>query len=368
MTDKDIKYMQLALELAKKGMGHTNPNPMVGAVIVKDDRIIGQGYHAKCGEGHAEVNAFASCTEDPTGASLYVTLEPCSHYGKTPPCADQVIEKKIKKVYIGSLDPNPLVAGRGVRKLKEAGIEVESGILDAEVKKLNEIFMHYIISKNPFVLLKFAMSLDGKIATSTGQSQWISCEESRRRVHSLRNKYMAIMVGIGTVLADDPELTCRIEGGRNPIRIIADSNLAVPLDARVLTGQDEAKTIIATASGNADKEAALCEMGIEVIHCPAADDRVDISALMSILGERGIDSVLVEGGGTLSDAVIRSGEADKVMCFAAPIIIGGESAKGPVGGRGFENLRDALKLDDFVAEMVGSDICITGRVRKCLQE
>ena len=368
MTDKDIEYMKMALELAKKGRGRTNPNPMVGAVIVKEGRIIGQGYHERCGEGHAEVNAFASCTEDPAGADMYVTLEPCSHYGKTPPCADLVIKKKIKKVYIGSLDPNPLVAGRGVRKLEEAGIEVESGILDDEVRKLNEIFMHYIKDKNPFVLLKFAMSLDGKIATGTGQSQWISCEKSREQVHLLRNQYMAIMVGIGTVLADDPSLTCRMDGGRNPIRIIADSHLKIPLDAKVLKDQAEAKTIIVTADGNEERKAALEQMGIEVLRCKGTDGEVDINVLMSILGKRGIDSVLVEGGGILNDAVLRSGEADKVMCFVAPMLIGGKDAKGPVLGRGFAALNDALRLDDFAAEMIGSDICISGRVRKCLQE
>ena len=214
------KFMKIAIELAKKGIGNVNPNPLVGAVIVKDGKIIGQGYHERYGEGHAEVNAFKSLDDDPTGATMYVTLEPCFHYGKTPPCADRIIENKISKVIIGMVDPNPLVSGKGIEKLKNAGIEVEVGILEEECRKINEVFIKYITTKKPFVVMKTAMSLDGKIATKTGESKWITSEKSRLQVHILRNKFSGIMVGVNTIIKDNPELTCRVVEGNNPIRII----------------------------------------------------------------------------------------------------------------------------------------------------
>ena len=243
MTDQE--YMLRAIQLAKKGEGWTNPNPMVGAVIVKDGRIIGEGYHKKCGELHAERNAIASLTESAEGATIYVTLEPCCHYGKTPPCADKIIEKKIGRVVVGALDPNPLVAGRGIEKIRNAGIEVKTGVLAEESIKLNEIFMKYIVNKEPFVLYKSAMSLDGKIATSTGESQWISCEASRREVHELRHQYMAIMVGSQTVLDDDPMLNCRLIEGKDPIRVVVDSALRIPMTARLVKTARDIRTIVA---------------------------------------------------------------------------------------------------------------------------
>lgn len=219
------EYMRLAIEIAKKGAGKVNPNPMVGAVIVKDERVIGQGYHKYYGGNHAEVNAFENLSDNPEGATIYVTLEPCSHYGKTPPCVDKIIANKISKVVVGTLDPNPLVEGRGIKALKEAGIEVITGVLEEECKKLNEVFMKYILCKRPFVVLKTAMTLDGKIATESGESKWITSDKSRQEVHKLRNKLSAIMVGVNTVIKDNPELTCRLEGGKNPVRIIVDSKI-----------------------------------------------------------------------------------------------------------------------------------------------
>jgi diaminohydroxyphosphoribosylaminopyrimidine deaminase/5-amino-6-(5-phosphoribosylamino)uracil reductase len=242
----DQEYMDLALELAEKGCGWVNPNPMVGAVIVKDNRIIGQGYHQRYGEFHAERNALASCKEDPRGATLYVTLEPCCHHGKTPPCTEAIIESGIARVVIASPDPNPLVAGEGVRILREHGVQVEEGLLREACDKLNKVFFHFIQTKTPYVVMKYAMTMDGKIATASGLSQWITGEVARSRVHTDRHRYQAIMVGVGTVLADDPLLTCRLPNGRNPIRVICDTHLRTPLDAQVVTTTESAATILAT--------------------------------------------------------------------------------------------------------------------------
>ena len=285
--------MELAIKLAKKGEGKVNPNPMVGAVIVKDGIVIGEGYHEKYGEGHAEVNAFKSLKEDPSGATMYVTLEPCSHYGKTPPCADKIIKNNIKRVVIGMIDPNPLVAGNGVDKLKKAGIEVKVGVLEEKCKKLNEVFIKYILSKKPFVVLKTAMSLDGKIATRTGESKWISSEKSRLQVHNLRNKLSAIMVGVNTVIKDNPELTCRIENGNNPIRIIVDSTLRIPMNSKVLQNKDN-KTIIATTKrANIKNMQELLKKNINVLIIDEKNGQVDLSALIKKLGELNIDSILL---------------------------------------------------------------------------
>lgn len=228
----DEYFMRMALRLARRGVGRTNPNPMVGAVIVKDGRVIGQGYHECCGEAHAEVNAFDSAIEPVIGATMYVTLEPCSHFGKNPPCADRIIKEGIRRVVVAALDPNPLVAGKGIKKLEAAGIEVSVGLLEKESCKLNEIFMNYIVDKIPYVVMKWGMSLDGKVATVAGKSQWITCMESRKHVHEYRNQLASVMVGVGTVIADDPSLTCRIPQGRNPLRVIVDSGLRIPVTQR----------------------------------------------------------------------------------------------------------------------------------------
>ncbi len=367
MTEEEKKvYMTRALELAKCGRGHTNPNPMVGAVIVRDGRILGEGYHAHCGEGHAEVNAFANCSEDPAGAEMFVTLEPCSHYGKTPPCADLIIKKKIKKVYVASLDPNPLVAGRGVKKLEEAGIAVETGIMEKESNRLNEIFRKYIVEKQPFVLLKSAMTLDGKIATVTGESKWISNEASRQHSQELRNQYMGILVGIGTVLADDPQLTCRLPGGRQPVRIVVDSKLRIPEEATVLTEQDTAKTVLAIAKAtDFEKLSRIETRGITVYVCPdETEEKVDFRKLFSLLGKEGMDSILVEGGAQISGAILKERLPDRVLTYIAPKLVGGAKAKTPIEGEGIASLAEALTLEDLEVIPLDGDVALTGRVVK----
>lgn len=361
----DEKYMKMALNLAEKGRGHTSPNPMVGAVIVKDGRIIGQGYHEKCGGSHAEINAFDSAAESVEGACLYVTLEPCSHYGKTPPCAEKIIEKKIKRVVAAMKDPNPLVAGRGLEKLKSAGIEITSGVLEEEAKKLNEVFIKFITSREPFVHLKAAMSLDGKIATSAGESQWISCEESRKEVHELRGRYSGIMAGVQTVIKDNPSLTCRIGGGKNPIRIIADSRLRIPLESKVLTEQDKALTVIA-ATEAADKKKCLEleKRGVKVLILPEYKGHVSLKALMVELGKMDIDSILLEGGGMLNYSALEEKIVDKVSIYTAPILLGGEAAPSPIRGEGVKKLSDAVRLREMNYYLIGRDIKIEGYIDK----
>ncbi|MHC1681999.1 MAG: bifunctional diaminohydroxyphosphoribosylaminopyrimidine deaminase/5-amino-6-(5-phosphoribosylamino)uracil reductase RibD [Clostridiaceae bacterium] len=359
----DKHYMQRAIDLAVKGEGSVNPNPLVGAIIVKDNKILGEGYHEKYGEGHAEVNAFKNATEDVEGATMYVTLEPCSHYGKTPPCARKIVEKKIKRVVIGATDPNPLVAGNGIKILKENGIEVTTGVLEKECTDLNYIFNKFIVIKKPFVIMKTAMTLDGKIATTTGDSMWITGEESRKYVHKIRNKVAAIMVGIGTVLKDNPELTCRIENGVNPIRIIVDSNGRIPLEAKVINLKDSSGTIIATTNAiDLEKEKALKAKGVRIIKTQGKNNRVDLNELMIKLGELKIDSILLEGGSQLNFSALEAGIVDKVQAFIAPKIIGGENAKTPVGGEGIKLINDAIYLDDIDIKRFGKDILIEGNI------
>ncbi len=362
----DEMYMERALALAAKGRGTTTPNPMVGAVIVKDGRIIGEGYHIRAGEGHAEVNAFKNATEDVTGATMYVTLEPCSHYGKTPPCADKIVEKKIGRVVVGALDPNPLVAGRGIEKIRNAGIPVITGILAEKSVALNEVFMKYIVTKRPFVVLKAAMSLDGKIATAEGESQWISCEASREEVHRLRHELTGIMAGIGTVQADDPMLNCRIPGGKQPIRIIVDSHLQIPENSKLVSSAKEYPLIVATVeNSDAVKKERLEACGAQIVEMPAdSDGHVDLNILMERLGEMKIDSILLEGGGRLAEGALQAGIVDKVQFYIAPMLIGGENAKTPVEGRGISALSKAWHISDWKAETIGNDIKIIGYIKE----
>ncbi|MCM3513467.1 bifunctional diaminohydroxyphosphoribosylaminopyrimidine deaminase/5-amino-6-(5-phosphoribosylamino)uracil reductase RibD [Carnobacterium inhibens] len=361
----DEVYMRMALDLARKGKGWTTPNPLVGAVIVKDGRVIGQGYHQKYGQPHAEVNAIASAKEDVTVATVYVTLEPCSHFGKTPPCSDLLIDKNIKRVVVGMLDPNPLVAGKGIERLRNNGIEVVTGVLEEESQKLNEIFIKYIITKRPFVIMKNAMSLDGKIATVTGESQWISGESSRKQVHTLRHELAGIMVGIETIIKDDPQLTSRTLNSRNPIRIVVDSQLRIPLVSKVLTQQDEAKTIVATTKrANKEKLETLKQMGIEVIMTKEKYERVDLQELMKVLGAKEIDSILLEGGATLNFSALEEGIVDKIQSYIAPKIIGGKEAKTAVEGAGVQSLKNAYQIDRMTAVMVGEDLFVEGYIVK----
>lgn len=359
------KFMKRALELARRGEGHVNPNPMVGAVIVKNGRVIGEGWHKRFGGPHAEVNAFSSLTESCEGAEMYVTLEPCAHYGKTPPCALSIVEHKIKKVYVGLMDPNPLVSGKGIEILKNAGIEVETGVMEKECAEINAVFLKYITTKTPYTVLKCAMSLDGKTACHTGDSKWISCEESRLEVQRMRSRLSGIMVGINTVLTDDPRLTCRIENGRDPYRIIADSSLKIPLDAKVI-GTD-GKCIVAAVRGDKAKIDVLEKLGVRVIITPEKNGRVDLAALMKELGKLGIDSVLLEGGGTLNFSALESGIVDHITAFIAPKIIGGRDAKTPVEGSGAAKIADCIEIKNLSVRRIGSDIIAEGDV-ECLRD
>lgn len=355
------EYMAHALKLAKQGRGRTSPNPVVGAVIVKDGSMIGEGWHKKCGENHAEINAFENAAErgnDVSGADMYVSLEPCSHYGRTPPCAKAIIEKKIKKVYVGMLDPNPLVAGRGIGMMRDAGIQVETGVLEQECLHINEIFIKFITTKKPFVVMKTAMTLDGKIAAYTGDSKWVSGEVSRNLVQQMRNSLTGIMVGIGTVLSDDPQLTCRLEHGRDPIRIIVDSHLRIPLDAKVL--QDENCILAATTECDREKMDRLKEKGISILLTEQKDGKVNLTELMEQLGEQGIDSILLEGGGGLNEAALKAGIVDRVVSFIAPKLIGGMDAKTPVEGEGFAKMSQAICLENVEVRSIGGDVLIQG--------
>ncbi len=368
----DEEYMRLAIELAKRGIGKVNPNPLVGAVIVLDQQIIGKGYHQKYGEPHAEPNAINNALENgknPKGATIYVTLEPCCHYGRTPPCTEAIIKHGLKKVVIGTFDPHNLVAGKGVQALQEAGIEVVVGVLKNECKKLNEVFFHYIQTKTPFVVMKYAMTLDGKIATSSGESKWITSERSRAIVQQYRNKYSAIMVGRNTVLSDNPQLTCRLEGGRNPIRIICDTNLQTPLSVNLIQTAREIRTIIATCSKKNQEH--YLYMGCEVIVVnKSLNGGVDLKELMKRLGELGIDSLLIEGGGSLNFSAIESRIVNRVKAFISSKIFGGDSAKTAVGGAGFDKICMASQLQNLeVYKIDDTDILVKGDVDyTCLQE
>ncbi len=359
------KYMLRAIELAKKGVGAVNPNPLVGAVIVKDGRIIGEGYHARYGELHAERAAFAHLTEDARGAEMYVTLEPCCHFGKQPPCTHAIVEHGIAKVYVGSDDPNEKVAGKGIQYLRENGIEVETQVMKEECDALNPIFFHYITTKTPYVMLKYAMTLDGKIATCTGESKWISNEKSRERVQYSRHKYAGIMVGIGTVLADDPMLNARIEGGINPVRIVCDSNCRIPVESRLAKTAKDIRTIVAVSKSAMDtaevseKADDLKALGVEILEIPERDGHIDIAQLMTELGSLGIDSVLVEGGATLNDSVLRAGVVQELNIYMAPKIFGGADAKVAVGGTGVARVADAHQFELISCENIEGDLLLT---------
>lgn len=361
----DEKYMRLAMQLAGNAIGRTSPNPLVGAVIVKDNRVVGCGWHRKAGTPHAEVHALNQAGELAQGADVYVTLEPCAHYGKTPPCAKALVEAKVKNVYGGLLDVNPKVAGKGFKILEDAGIHVEYGFLQDELRKQNEVFFKWIEHKKPFVVLKAAMTLDGKIATATGQSKWITNETSRAYGYKLRDIYDGIMVGINTVIEDNPILTARVDGGKNPIRIVVDSSLKIDINANVVQDKS-AKTIIATTDkADKDKILKLQAQDVDVIVVDKdKNDKVDIEKLLDILGQQNICSILVEGGATLSGSFVAKKLVDKVYFFIAPKIVGGKEAKTPVAGTGILNLQEALALKDIQIEKLEEDVLIIGRVDK----
>lgn len=357
---RDELYMRRALKLARKGCGNVSPNPMVGCVIVKGERVIGEGWHECCGENHAEINALENAAEPVSGSTIYVTLEPCSHHGRTPPCVKRLIAEKPARVVIGITDPNPLVAGRGIKALQKAGIKVTVGVLEEACRELNEVFFKFIIAKEPFVTLKYAQTLDGRIATAKGHSQWISSPSSRRFAHVLRSTHDAILVGAGTVLADDPELTVRLVKGKNPLRIVLDSNIRIPLTAKILKNQDRARTLIVTSpDASPPKIAALQALGVETMAIQeTARGQIDFRKLLDALGKRSISSLLIEGGTAIITSVLKEALADRLVVFVAPKIIG----KGieAVGNLGLLNMDHAIRLcegrifrrgDDMVYDM-----------------
>lgn len=363
----DIEYMHQAINLAKKGCGFVNPNPMVGALVVKDGKIIGSGFHEKYGGPHAERNALTNCKTSTSGATLYVTLEPCCHYGKTPPCTDAIIQSGIKRVVIGSSDPNPLVGGKGITLLRSHGIEVIENIEKEACDKLNVGYFHYISTKTPYVIMKYAMTMDGKIATYTGKSQWITGKEARHRVHEDRHRYSAIMVGVGTVLTDNPTLTCRIPNSKNPLRIICDTNLRTPLKANVITTTHLSPTLIATSVTDPKKHKPYLDAGCEVIVLPKKDEHINLRLLMNSLGEKQIDSVLIEGGSTLNWSAMQSGIVNKIQVYIAPKLFGG-NCKTPIESLGVPHPDKAFLLSKSEITRLGDDILLESEVIPCLLE
>ena len=364
-SNEDEKYMQRTLDLAARAQGRTSPNPMVGAVLVKDNQIIGEGYHLKAGTPHAEIHALQAAGDAARNATLYVNLEPCSHYGRTPPCADAIIRSGVKRVVVAGLDPNPQVSGRGLKILQDAGIETCTGVLEQEAWKLNLAFFKYIKTRTPLVSLKVAMTLDGKIATSTGDSRWVSGETSRKYVHQLRNVYDAIMVGIGTVLKDDPMLNTRLENkdSRDPIRVIIDSNLDLPHSSKIVKTAKQLKTIVFCGQqADATRKAFLQEAGLTIVQLAVDEDKLPLEEVLRVLGEMEITTLLVEGGGEINGSLIEKGLIDKVYWFIAPKIVGGRESPTPVGGRGILHLKDALPVNLMEIQRFDEDIAITGYI------
>lgn len=354
--------MKRALELALNGWGTTNPNPLVGAVIVKDGWVIGEGFHERPGGDHAEVEAIKNATSDVRCSTLYVNLEPCSHFGRTPPCANAIIEAGISCVVIGMKDPNPLVEGKGIEMLKQAGVEVVLGVLENEARKTNEIFIKYITKKRPFVILKFAMTLDGKICTAKGESKWISGEEARKYVHQLRNRVSAVMVGTNTVLKDNPSLTTRLQGQcRNASRVILDRTGRIPLESNVFNKDTDAEVIVAVSDKvSVERVRVLEKVGAKVLEIPEVDGELELECLMDRLYDLEVDSVLLEGGGQLNFSALKAGIVDKVLIFAAPLIFGGREALTPVEGCGFGSIQEGVKLFNISTRSIGNDILIEG--------
>jgi len=362
----DEHWMKRALRLAEKGKGRTSPNPMVGAVLLKNGKVVGEGYHARAGEAHAEILALRQAGEAARGSTLYLNLEPCAHYGRTPPCAPEVIRAKVKRAVIGMEDPNPLVRGRGLKSLRRAGLDVKVGILEKECRKLNEFYCKYILEKEPFVILKVAATLDGKIATREGESKWISGETSRRFVHRMRDQVDGVIIGIGTVLKDDPQLTARIKNGRDPYRVVLDSRLRIPEDAQVI-GNSSSKTMIATTELAArDKIERLEKKGVQILILNSKQGRIDLKNCLSKLGEMGMMSLLVEGGSQVNGSFLDEGLIDKILFFLSPKLIGDREALGIFGGSGKTTLQEAIPLNELRVRKIGEDILIEGYVKKSM--
>jgi diaminohydroxyphosphoribosylaminopyrimidine deaminase/5-amino-6-(5-phosphoribosylamino)uracil reductase len=362
--EKDAeRYMRRALELAARARGRTSPNPMVGAVLVSEGTVVGEGFHRRAGAPHAEVEAIAAAGAEASGADLYVNLEPCAHHGRTPPCAEAVARAGIRRVYASLRDPNPRVAGRGADMLRSSGIDVFFGLLEGEAARLNEIYLKHIRTKRPFVILKSAMTLDGKIATRTGDSRWVSGEESRLQVHRMRDYVDAVMVGIGTVLADDPRLTVRIPGGGQggPLRVVVDPELRTPPEAAMLSRAGGGAVLLAAAEGASPVRAEeLMRQGAEIIYLESREGRIDLASLMQRLEARGVTSVLLEGGSGIASSALEAGIVDKVVSFIAPKIVGGREAPTPVGGSGRELMAEALELHGVTYTPCGRDVMVEG--------
>ncbi len=362
-AENDATFMQAALRLAERGRGKVEPNPMVGCVIVRSGRVIGSGWHKQFGKPHAEVNAVTDAGGRINGATVYVTLEPCSHTGKTPPCADLLIKHKPKRVVVATRDPFLKVAGRGIRKLRRAGIDVEVGLLGDEARALNAPLFKLIQTGLPWVIAKWAMTLDGKIATKTGDSQWISSPEARKFAHRIRGQVDAVVVGIGTALADDPELTCRLARGRDPRRVVVDSMARLPLGSKLVRSAREVPVVVAvSAKAPARRTEALMRRGCSVVAFPAKRGRIDVTKLLKWLGSMQATNVLVEGGGEILGSFADAGHIDEVMAFVGPKIVGGPG-KPPVLGGGVSKLGDALQLGELAAKKLGDTILLRGRVR-----
>jgi diaminohydroxyphosphoribosylaminopyrimidine deaminase/5-amino-6-(5-phosphoribosylamino)uracil reductase len=361
-----MDYMVQALSLAKLALGQASPNPAVGAVVVKNDVLVGQGYTQPPGSAHAEIVALKQAGEDARGAALYVTLEPCCHFGRTPPCTQAIIAAGISEVHFAMIDPNPVVSGKGRGELEKVGIKVLAGEHEAEARKINEAYIKFITAAIPFVTAKFAVSLDGKLATRYGDSKWITGEQARKYVHGLRYISDAIMVGVNTVLADNPQLTARFGGTggmarKQPLRVIVDSKGRTPVTARIF--YEPGKTLLALGKHTGqEKRAAYTRVGAELVELPSAEGLVDLEKLLKALGERGIISILVEGGETLLGSLFDRSLVDKVIAFIAPIIIGGKDAKTPVGGRGVDRVIESLKLEQVSVEKLGDDVMVSGYV------
>ena len=369
-NNEDIKFMRRAMDLSLRGQGRVNPNPMVGAVIVRDGRVLAEGWHRTYGGLHAETDALSCCTEDVSGATMYVTLEPCCHWGKQPPCTDAIVRANISRVVVGMTDPNPLVAGKGLKILGDHGIAVESGLLEEEIRQLNRVFIKYITEKSPWVVLKWAMTLDGRIAAAGGDSRWVSGEESRHFVHELRGRYMSIAVGSGTAASDDPMLNCRVDGLRQPLRIVISSSGALSPDSAIAaTAREFPAMLVHTSAAPSARLEELRGRGVRTLECaPAPDGRVDLRDMLGRLGELQVDSLLVEGGPELNWSFVEAGLADEFYIFTAPKLIGGKTSPGAIGGTGFQLMSQALPMEFESVSRCGEDIMIHGFPKRCSQE
>jgi diaminohydroxyphosphoribosylaminopyrimidine deaminase/5-amino-6-(5-phosphoribosylamino)uracil reductase len=363
VNETDKKFMKAALAQAKKGLGRTSPNPAVGAVVAKGDRILAKGFHRKAGTAHAEIEVLDKLGGRAPDGTLYVTLEPCNHHGRTPPCTEAILQSGLTRVVVGMKDPNPGVAGGGCDFLRKSGIEVTTGVLETDCRQLNEVYIKFVKTKRPFVMLKSALTMDGWIATSQGDSKWITNEDSRQFVHRLRDQVDAVMVGIGTILADNPSLTTRLDRrrGRDPLRIIVDTHLRTPFNANILNAESSASTLIAVGPETGGREKRFLEKkGVSILNCPAKEGKIDLDALMGILGNMEICSILMEGGASITGSMLREKLVDKFHIFTAPKILGGGDGTPMAAGPGPKRMEQCLRLKNTQLRRFGDNILVTG--------